>query len=321
MTEKQRFIAALNCKPITGHVPHYELVFFLTMESLGKIHPSQRIYNQWNQMSQAERRLHRDELAELYLNVARKYHHSAISIHSFYDHPEELALLMENIREKSGDEYFLILHHDPTYAIPDGDNMIDFTTELYEEPEKMKNKSRDKVLAELSYMEKFISRHPGLVDGIAMCSDYCFNAAPFFGPELFDEFIGPYLKEAIDGYRKMGLFTIKHTDGNIMPILERIVNCGPDAIHSLDPQGGVDLAEIKKRYGGQICLIGNVNCALLQTGTKEECIKDVRRSLTQGMPGYGYIFATSNCVYTGMPLERYELMHRIWREEGIYNET
>ena len=45
---------------------------------------------------------------------------------------------------------------------------------------------------------------------------------------------------------------------------------------------------------------------------------DVRRALRDGMPGYGYIFSTSNTAYTGMPLERYELMHKIWREEGIY---
>jgi len=34
--------------------------------------------------------------------------------------------------------------------------------------------------------------------------------------------------------------------------------------------------------------------------------------------GAGYIFCTSNCAYTGLPLERYELMNKIWREEGIY---
>ena len=30
------------------------------------------------------------------------------------------------------------------------------------------------------------------------------------------------------------------------------------------------------------------------------------------------IFSTLNCVYTGLALERYELMHKIWREEGMY---
>lgn len=44
----------------------------------------------------------------------------------------------------------------------------------------------------------------------------------------------------------------------------------------------------------------------------------MRRALREGMQEPGYIFSTSNCAYTGLPLERYELMHRIWWEEGIY---
>jgi uroporphyrinogen decarboxylase len=36
------------------------------------------------------------------------------------------------------------------------------------------------------------------------------------------------------------------------------------------------------------------------------------------MPGGGYIFSTSNCIYTGMRLSRYELMLDVWRREGHY---
>jgi len=97
-----------------------------------------------------------------------------------------------------------------------------------------------------------------------------------------------------------------------------LLSANPHAIHSLDPQGKVNLAEVKKLVGNKVCLIGNVNCALLQTGSEEDVIADVRRSLSQGMPGGGYILSTSNCIYTGMKLERYELMLNIWRKEGIY---
>jgi uroporphyrinogen decarboxylase len=36
------------------------------------------------------------------------------------------------------------------------------------------------------------------------------------------------------------------------------------------------------------------------------------------MPGGGYIFSTSNCIYTGMPLASYERMLEVWRREGVY---
>jgi len=53
-------------------------------------------------------------------------------------------------------------------------------------------------------------------------------------------------------------------------------------------------------------------------GTDEDVIASARYALQHGMPGGGYFFSTSNCVYTGMRLERYELMLDVWRREGNY---
>lgn len=90
--------------------------------------------------------------------------------------------------------------------------------------------------------------------------------------------------------------------------------------HSLDPQGGVDLTEVRKIAGENIALIGNVNCGLLQTGTDEECRAGCAARPEAGNgSGKRYVFATSNCVYTGMALERYEMMLDIWREYGNYD--
>ena len=70
--------------------------------------------------------------------------------------------------------------------------------------------------------------------------------------------------------------------------------------------------------GDRVCLIGNVNCGLLDTGTEAQCEESARYALRHGMPGGRYIFSTSNCIYTGMRLARYELMLDVWRNEGNY---
>ena len=57
----------------------------------------------------------------------------------------------------------------------------------------------------------------------------------------------------------------------------------------------------------------------LQTGTDEEVRESVLYALQSGMPGYGYVFSTSNCVYTGMPLKRYDFMLDLWRKYGNYS--
>ena len=318
MTNRERFIKTLKCEPIGGQVPTFELVFFLTMEAFGKVHPAQRRYDQWNQMSQRERTLHMNEMAQLYIDTAKRYGHSAIMIHPVLGDLENTQWLIETIREKSGDEYFLLAHGDPTWAIPDGNSMMDFAVKMYEDPDALNDESARRMEEALEFARKLHERGHGL-DGFALCSDYCFNTNPFFSNEAFEELIVPYLKETIAEYRKMGYYSIKHTDGNMMPILKQIADCKPDAIHSLDPQGGVTIPEVRKIVGENIALCGNVNCGLLQTGTEEEATEDVMRSLREGMAtGKGYVFCTSNCAYTGLPLERYEMMNELWKKYGHY---
>jgi len=318
MTSKERFIRALTRQPVTGHVPHFELVFYLTMESIGKVHPSHRSYPQWNQMSRSEQKLQMEDMAACYIEIAEKYSHDAIFIHPNPGDYENTIWLLEILREKTGDKYFTMMHGDPTYSIPDGDHMEEFSRQLYEDGEVIKYHTERNIAYYTELAERFRTKNPGLLDGFTLCADYCFNTNPFFSPAMFAEYITPYLQRILKTYRDMDYYTIKHTDGNIMPIVDQIAECRPDALHSLDPQGGVDLAEMKRLYGNRLTLIGNVNCGLLQTGTREECAADIRRALRDGMPCGGYIFSTSNCAYTGLPLERYELMHKIWLEEGIY---
>jgi len=316
MQPRDRFIAALERKPLTGLVPHFELVFFLTMEAFGKVHPAHRAYYQWGQMRESERQLHRRDMAELYIATAERFGHSAIFIHPNPDTEEETRRLIDLIREQTGDRYFIMRHGDTTFEIPGGDRIEAFCYRLADEPEKVKQEAEQRVNQALEAAEHY-QKHGGL-DGFALCSDYCFNTGPFLSPAMFSEFIAPYLEKLIRGYRDLGFYTIKHTDGNIMPIIDQLVEANPHALHSLDPQGGVDIAEVKRRYGDRVCLIGNVNCGLLDTGTDAEVVESARYALRHGMPGGGYIFSTSNCIYTGMRLQRYELMLEVWRREGVY---
>ena len=317
MTHRERFIKTLKCEPIGGQVPTFELVFFLTMEAFGKVHPSHRAYYQWKQMSRSEQTLHMNEMAQLYVDTAKKYGHSAIFIHPNPGDFESTQWLLELIREKSGNEYYIMMHGDPTWAIPDGASMFDFSDQMYEEPEKLNEQSQQRMENMLEFARKLDSRGH-LLDGFTLCSDYCFNVNPFFSPDKFEELIVPYLKGVIDGYREMGYYTIKHTDGNIMPIISSLVEAGPHALHSIDPMAGVDIREVKRLYGDKVALCGNVHCAALQTGTDEEVIASAEYCLKYGGEGGGYIFATSNIPFKGMPPHRYEMILDIWKKHRKY---
>lgn len=320
MTPQQRFHAALECRPLTGRVPHFELEFFLTMEAFGCVHPSQRHYAQWGQMSDTERRLHLREIAGLHARVAETFEHAAILFHAPRGWAEDdIRACIDQLQEMTSGRYALMVHGDCTFSLPGGDHVLDFVTRVYEDPAGLKAEAERNLVAAIARGRRLAQWKS--VDTMALCSDYCFNTNPFLSPDQFAEFVTPYLARLIEAYRDMGFYVVKHTDGNIMPILDQLVACRPHALHSLDPQGGVDIAEVKRLVGDRVCLIGNVSCAALQTGTPADVEHAVRYALTHGMPGYGYVFSTSNCVYTGMPLERYKLMLDLWRTYGNYPEA
>ena len=55
-----------------------------------------------------------------------------------------------------------------------------------------------------------------------------------------------------------------------------------DALHPIDPNAGIDLGEVKKKYGHRVCLMGNADCAYTLTwGTLEEVRGDVKRCIKQ----------------------------------------
>ena len=222
LSPRQRFIAALERRPLTGRVPTFELVFYLTMELLGKVHPEHRRYEQWNQMEEKERSLHRNDMAEVFIKTAKIFGHSAIFIHPPLGLGEDdIRRLIDVIREKTGERYFLMLHGDATFDIPDGDHMAEFSYRMVDDPEGLKREAQKRIDQALARGERYW-KHGGL-DGFALCSDYCLNTGPFLSPPRFGEFVTPYLAQLIQGYRDMSFYTIKHTDGNILPIIDQIV--------------------------------------------------------------------------------------------------
>ncbi|RKY57454.1 MAG: hypothetical protein DRP96_09920 [Candidatus Neomarinimicrobiota bacterium] len=257
--------------------------------------------------------------AQLYIDVAKRFNHSIIFINrtmGTHENKSESGVrdIIAEIRDISGDEYMLMCHNDPTFMIPFHD-MQNFCFDLIDRPEYMHEVARANL--EESYERCHTMLDAG-ADGFILCCDYCFNSGPFISPAQFEEFIAPYLKDAVQYFKKAGAYVIKHTDGNIMPILKYLLDAEPHALHSLDPMAGVDIKEIKKKYGDQIALCGNVDCSLMQTGTPEEIRESAEYCLTHAKPGGGYIFSTSNCVFRGMPLESYDLIHDLWLKNRDY---
>ena len=156
-------------------------------------------------------------------------------------------------------------------------------------------------------------------DIVTLGDDYAHNFAPLMSPAHFAEFIAPRLRRMVEVIHEEGALCIKHTDGNLWPILEMIVEAGPDAINPLEPVAGMDIGEVKRQYGERACLVGNIDCGeLLSHGTVEEVEEAVRRCIAAAAPGGGFMLSSSNSIHSSVKPENYLAMVRAGQKYGRY---
>lgn len=309
MTSKQRMATALNLG-IPDRVPTFELEFQLSEELLGKPFLTE---NDLKGLSEAEVDRRIAENAEFMIEVYDRLEHDAICIQ--YLNEQHTKQTIRRLHKFSGDRFMLLAHGDGTFAIPDGAGMLEFVYRIADDPQGVHDQAERMVRDAIAHDLRLLDA--GL-DGFILCSDYCFNKGPFLSPKMFGEFVTPYLARLIAAIREHGGYAIKHTDGNIMPILDQLVSTNPHALHSIDPMAGVDIREVKRLVGDKVALCGNVHCAAMQTGTEQDVIDSAEYCLTWAKPGGGYVYCTSNIPFKGLPLERYLLVLDVWKRMRDY---
>jgi hypothetical protein len=158
------------------------------------------------------------------------------------------------------------------------------------------------------------------IDLIVMGGDLCDVKGPMLPPEQFRKLkVYEAMRNHVEAAHKYSIKFIKHTDGNINPILEDLVNIAQiDGLHSLDPSAGVNIKEVKERYGDKLILHGNVSVDNLATKSITEIVEETKTVIRAASPGGGHILSSSNSWYGGVKLENCYAMVETGRKYGKY---
>jgi uroporphyrinogen decarboxylase len=156
------------------------------------------------------------------------------------------------------------------------------------------------------------------VDAILMVGDLAGEITTIMSPEHFREFIQPYEKIIVDFAHTKGLKVIKHSDGNLWPIMDDLIEVGFDGMHPFQPQC-MDIAEVKKLYADKVCIFGNIDCRdLLCSEPEDEVKRVVKETIDIAGKDGGYIITSSNSIHPGVKPENYIAMVAAAHTYGRY---
>jgi len=138
---------------------------------------------------------------------------------------------------------------------------------------------------------------------------------PMISPRLWRKLILPYHRRIVEA---LDVPVIWHSDGDIEALLPAAIEAGFAGVHGLDAVAGMDLTRMKREYGKDLVLIGNVDTRVLFGTDLEAVRREVDRCVAQGAPGGGYMLATCNSICEGMDPVAVAELFRYEGDVGFY---
>lgn len=138
--------------------------------------------------------------------------------------------------------------------------------------------------------------------------DTCDNRGPYIAPETMNEIYIRHVKRALEPLKSVGVKIIWHSDGNIMPIAEYLLDAGVDGFQGLQEsiETKVDvraLRELKTRDGRPPVVVGSVSSVTtMPFGTPKDVAAEVRRcTKLAGEKGGGWVLNFSSSLGPEVP--------------------
>jgi uroporphyrinogen decarboxylase len=180
-----------------------------------------------------------------------------------------------------------------------------FSMAVYEEPDLV-NDLNQRVGEIVVSMFENMAADPA-VDVLWYSDDIAYATGLMVSPTILRRYFFPWLRRVGDLARAAGKPLIYHTDGVLYDVMEEIIACGVDALHPIEPKA-MELAEVKKRYGDRLCLIGHVDVDMLARGSEEEVREQVRNNIAAAWNRTGYCAGSGNSIPEYVKYENYMAM-------------
>lgn len=205
---------------------------------------------------------------------------------------------------------------DPLCAAADMFSMEDYTVMAFSQP-RLFNQLLQRFARRIHRnVEKVSGQFPGRLWRI-YGSEYA--SEPYLPPSLYKDFFVTCTGPMVKMIQKHGGFARIHSHGRLRSILPHLASMGIDGLDPVEPppHGDIELIEVRKGYGRDMVLLGNIEVTDIENLQAGEFEKKVAKALHEGTTGEGrgFVLMPSACPYgrriSPKTMTNYETMVRL----------
>jgi len=170
----------------------------------------------------------------------------------------------------------------------------------------------------LTALEEMLSRGFEF-DGVMCSDDLGYRNGTFFSTPMFRELVMPHHKRYCDMAHARGLKTHLHSCGNVTDFVPSFIEAGYDTLNPLEVKAGMDLLQMKKDFGDQLCLVGGIDARTIADPNPAKIEEEIRMKLPPAKKGGGYIFHSDHSIPENVSFEQYKRVVELALEYGRYD--
>jgi len=162
-----------------------------------------------------------------------------------------------------------------------------------------------------------IAAADGKLSGLYIWGDIAYDRGMFFSPDFWRAVYKPQLARICDVAHKAGLKTIYHGCGNALAVFDDLIEAGVDAYNPIEAKAGLDVVDLKRRYGDRWAFNGNIDVRVLATNDREQIRREVMTKLNAAKGG-GFIVQSDHSIPDNVAASSYDYVVQLVREYGVY---
>lgn len=204
--------------------------------------------------------------------------------------------------------------HEMIWRIMGTENVL---MKLAEEPERMAKFIERLGDFLVGIVEAQVAAAEGKLSGIYIWGDIAYDHGMFFSPKYWRDVYKPQLKRLCAAAHKAGLKTIYHGCGNASEVFDDMIEAGVDAYNPLEAKAGLDVVDLKKRFGARWAFNGNIDVQVLETNDRDQIRREVLTKLNAAKGG-GFILQSDHSIPTNVDPQTYDYVIELVRQYGKY---
>jgi uroporphyrinogen decarboxylase len=156
-------------------------------------------------------------------------------------------------------------------------------------------------------------------DGVFVFDDHGYRNATLFSPQVYHDVLKPHHARLCNWAHDHDWPVILHSCGCVRERVPDFIDAGFDCLQPLEVKAGMDLVDLKRRYGDRMAFMGGIDVRCMCDPDPAVIEREIADKFAVAMQGSGYLYHSDHSVPDDISFEQYKRVIDLVRKYGRYD--